>query len=99
MSHKDWDPDDFLDFDYGKPVPGGQRNNTDNTDEHRQYEELRRQSRQSEQQSAGSAGIEPPLSAQRSRQKKKAGGADMSKAETDALKRAQQEAYDRYRRE
>ena len=58
MSHTDWDPDDFLDFDYGRPVPGKSRANSSGSlqasqkenEELRLYEELRRQSRQKEPQ-------------------------------------------------
>ncbi|MBR0400480.1 MAG: LCP family protein [Mogibacterium sp.] len=58
MSHTDWDPDDFLDFDYGKPVPGKSSSGNfvnpqvsqKDSEELRLYAELRRKSKQKQPQ-------------------------------------------------
>lgn len=93
MAYNDWDPDDFLDFDYGSSnkqnesagrqvVRSSQGSSDDLSDEMRLYEQLRKQDKEPVYQDyVRESGQSEPR------------GRD----EVAALREAQQEAYDRYR--
>ena len=75
MSYDDWNPDDFLDFDYGEK--GSRKNIKQNNNEYSEYLASRNKN----------ANV-AKADTRRSKQ---------SDADREALKKAQQEAYDRYR--
>ena len=110
MGHKDWDPDELLDFDYRKPVPDrnpetgikGLSSGNDAYDEFKRYEALRHKDNQrasSESLSRGKA----PASASAPRKSKTpaadagAGMPRMSREDSEAVKKARDEAYNRYK--
>jgi LCP family protein required for cell wall assembly len=75
MSHEDWNPDDFLDFDYGEK--GSQKEIKQNKDEYSEYLASRHQNAN--------------VAKSDTRRSKP------SDVDREALQKAQQEAYDRYR--
>ena len=136
MGQKDWDPDDLLDFDYGRPVrreqagsgqssSGGLGSSNDFYEELRQYESLRHNSEEQAVEQPVSSRVKErkaEIKAQRKESRKagkkagkKKGAAAAMKSfgatasgkrkssgkvpadEAEALRQAQQEAYDRYR--
>ena len=86
MAYDDWNPDDFLDFDYGKK---GSQKQTDNSKQNAEYDEYLASRSRKQMQSATNA-----KSTKVKRERKKA--SKVSDADKAALKRAQQEAQDRY---
>ena len=85
MSHDDWNPDDFLDFDYGNS--GSQKqSNKDYSDEYSEYLASRKAQQAEPVQM-------PKTKAKTAKQKRK----EHSFEEKAALRKAQQEADKRYR--
>lgn len=95
MDHRDWDPDELLDFDYGHPVNRTEeKKNSKNIDSDsqkryyddlKQYEELRKNSKQQAATPAAASGAY------------KSSSSKLSAEEAEALKQAQRDAYERYR--
>lgn len=129
MAHNDWDPDDLLDFNYDRPVPGRSegtsqskekeiKNLNQSFDEDKKtYEELRRQSRQNREEmsaavssdadSSKNQGIAPKLKVmsktskkqkkpQKPQEPQQVKQSKITPEENAAIKKAQQEAYERY---
>ena len=111
MDHKDWDPDDFLDFQYGHPVKEQEKYSTEPSDDMKLYAEMRKNRQQAAQPSAADAAS--AKSAKSARNSRKSGSAAKSGAsakaansqapqrrtpeEIAALQQAQEDAYNRYR--
>lgn len=83
MAYDDWNPDDFLDFDYGNK--GSSKKNKDNySEEYNEYLASRKADKVSD-------------TAKVKKQRKSSKKSEHSQAEKDALKKAQLEADKRYR--
>ena len=93
MSYDDWNPDDFLDFDYGeKKTPQKQNQKASVSDEYKAYLASRKaQKAQKAQEAQASAKVQKVK-----RTRKKKAHPEHSPEEKAALQQARQEAYDRY---
>ena len=88
MSNDNWNPDDFLDFDYGNKDSQKQNKKANNQEEYKEYLASRK-----------TQDVQPPTKVQKvKRVKKKKGKArpEHSPEEKAALQQAREEAYNRY---
>ena len=92
MAYDDWNPDDFLDFDYGKTGPQKQNTNEYKVESNEEYNEYLASRNQ---QPVDIQGVPATGKAKKTKRKKNR-NVNVSEDERAALRRAQQEAQDRY---
>ena len=87
MTNNDWNPDDFLEFDYGKNKETKESKKKSSNDEYSEY--LKSRSPKPEQKAVSAAPAAKVV-------KKRSKASKHTDDEKEALRKAQQEAYDRY---
>lgn len=92
MAYDDWNPDDFLDFEYDQDDPSKKQDNIDHGKEYNEYLSIRNQKKQM----AGDEISRPATMGVNAKVKRKSNKSKVSDADKAALRKAQQEAQDRY---
>ena len=92
MAYDDWNPDDFLDFDYGNKGPKKQNKNEYKNEVNEEYNEYLANRNK---QPADIQDVPAQVKGKKVKRKKSKAG-NVSEADRAALRRAQQDAQDRY---
>ena len=87
MDHKDWDPDEFLDFQYSHPVSRQEENKGSHSDEVKMYEEIRHSSRQQAESSSAAADAAAAKAARAAKTAKSAKSASSSSSRAKGSKK------------